>query len=420
MRHLATADLGPGFTCGEGMACVAARSGERALYIAAEHAPADFVVLDVSDPRSPRLRASRQIPTGVRSNNLAVFGDLLAVTRQVAEPGSRPGGVEFFDLSDPFDPRPIGAFDASGGVSLGVHFVWLAADGHAYLASGAADVTPRDKRDRFFLRVLDVSSPAAAREVGRFILPGVASQDDAAPPPRPVERLAAALGVEVPDGALGQRRVELGGVTSWDFGFRVHNVTVQPEDPGRAYLAYTSAGAYILDISDRSRPTPVGHLEYGPPFSCSAHTFVPLHTSAFALLSDETLEDQAADQPMGAWVVDTRVAALPTIAGSLPLAWPTDGQLRGKGRFGPHNLHEYPPGQAAWRDTRLAFGAFFGLGLGVYDLTRPLQPREVGRFVPGDLGGGSGQLNDVYVDDRGIIYAADRRAGLCFVLELAG
>lgn len=419
MRLLASVHLGAGFTSGEGMAVVASRTGRRALFVAAEHAPCDFVVVDVTDPRQPVVRASREIPVGVRSNNLAVRGEILAVTRQNANAGEKPAGVEFFDIADPFAPASIGFFDASGGASLGTHFVWLADDGYAYLASGAPDYTPRDRRDRFFLRILDAAAPTKAVEVGRFVLPGLAEEDGAVAPERPAQRLARALGVDLEPGAERERHVEIDGVSAWDFGFRVHNITVQPEDPERAYLAYTSGGAYILDIADRSRPAPIGHLAYGPPFSCSAHTFVPLTPGPFALLSDETLNDGAIDQPMGAWVVSTAVPSQPTIGAALTLPWPPGGTVGETGRFGPHNLHEYAPGQAAWRDPTLVFGAFFGLGIGVYDLSNPLQPIEVGRFVPGDAEGGSGQINDIYADDRGIVYAVDRRSDLCFILELS-
>jgi hypothetical protein len=215
------------------------------------------------------------------------------------------------------------------------------------------------------------------------------------------------------------RRVDHGGVVSWDFGMRVHNICVQPECPDRAYVAVTSGGAFVLDITDKSAPRVRGVLDYGATLPAAAHTFVPLGATGFALLSDETLEEGAADFPQNVWVVDTRLEERPQIVGSLEMPWPQD--IPSEGRFGAHNLHEYPLGQGAWRDFDLAVGAFFGLGVGVYDVSTPLRPREVGRFVPGvdPVGPGRGQLNDVFLDDRAVLYTIDRKSDTCYVLELA-
>jgi hypothetical protein len=183
-------------------------------------------------------------------------------------------------------------------------------------------------------------------------------------------------------------------------------------------VAYTSGGGFILDISDRSHPRIVGELHYGPILPAAAHTFVPLGASGFGLLSDETLEEGAADFPQNVWVVDIRLEDRPQIVGSLDMAWPDE--IPTVGRFGAHNLHEYPTGQGAWRDFRLAAGAFFGLGVGVFDVSSPLRPREVGRFVPGVSADGSsqGQLNDLFVDDRGVLYTVDRKSDTCYILEI--
>jgi hypothetical protein len=99
----------------------------------------------------------------VRSNNLAIHGDLLAVTRQVKERGATPAGVEFFDISTPQQPRRVGFFDESGDDSVGTHFVWLDGQGFAYLASQGPDYAARDPRDQFILKILDVGDPSQPR-----------------------------------------------------------------------------------------------------------------------------------------------------------------------------------------------------------------------------------------------------------------
>ena len=420
LRLLSVISLGDGVAGGEGLVVHAGPGGRRTLFVAAEHAPADFLAVDVTDPRKPSVLCGTTIPQGVRSNNLAVHGDLLAVTRQAKTPGGKPAGVEFFDISDPARPRGIGFFDASGERSVGTHFVWLAADGYAYLATQAPDYAARDPRDTFILSILDVSDPSRPGEAGRWWPPGVAQADSVPPPVRPAQRLAASRGAVLTEEQRTARRADIGGQVAWDFGFRVHNTAVLPEQPDRAFVASTTAGAYILDISDRSRPAVAGALQYAGPLPGAAHTFVPLGSSGFAVLADETLEDGAADFPQNVWIVDARVEDRPLLVGSVAPPWPD--QVPARGRFGSHNLHEYPPDRGAWRSFDLVAGAFFGLGMAVWDFSSPLRPRELGHFSPGTDPGGpvTGQLNDVFIDDRRVIYTVDRRTDRCYVLEIEG
>src|SRR6266705_2738306 len=72
MRYLGRHDLGGHGNCGEGIALLE-RGGRRYLYLAHERGPANFSVLDVTDPRAPRLLTQTMLPHGsVRSNSLAV------------------------------------------------------------------------------------------------------------------------------------------------------------------------------------------------------------------------------------------------------------------------------------------------------------------------------------------------------------
>lgn len=421
MKLLSTLSLGEGMAGGEGLATHVGPRGRRSMFVASEKAPFDFVVSDVTNPSAPEVVYRHElVGSHIRSNNLAIHDDLLAVTRQAKEKGANPAGVEFFDISTPSEPRSIGFFDASGGASIGTHFVWFDGAGFAYLASQDADYFARDPRDQFMMRVLDVSNPVQAYEVGRWWIPGTQSSDHAPAPLRPHQRLASERGVSLTPEQVASRRVDHGDVSSWDFGMRVHNICVMPERPDRAYVAATSGGALILDIADRSAPRVVGELQYGATLPAAAHTFVPLGASGFGLLSDETLEEGAADFPQNVWVVDMRLEDRPQIVGSLEMPWPET--VPSDGRFGAHNLHEYPLGQGASRDFNVAAGAFFGLGVGVYDVAKPLRPREIGRFVPGISSEGSsqGQLNDVFLDDRDILYTIDRKSDTCFILQLDG
>src|SRR6266702_512795 len=72
MRLLGQHDLGGRGNCGEGTALLE-HGGRRYLYLAHEQGPANFSVLDVTDPAAPELLTQTTLPHGdVRSNSLAL------------------------------------------------------------------------------------------------------------------------------------------------------------------------------------------------------------------------------------------------------------------------------------------------------------------------------------------------------------
>ena len=61
------------------------------------------------------------------------------------------------------------------------------------------------------------------------------------------------------------------------------------------------------------------------------------------------------------------------------------------------------------------------IGLRAYDTTNPYQPQEVGYFVPAAperAPTGSIQINDVFVDERAVVYTVDRHVGGLYTLEM--
>jgi hypothetical protein len=104
----------------------------------------------------------------------------------------------------------------------------------------------------------------------------------------------------------------------------------------------------------------------------------------------------------------------------MPLPDPEIWCKRG-GRFGSHNMHENYPGPCSFRSENLIVATFFNGGLRAFDISNPYQPREAAYFVPGApklAPSGAIQINDVWVDERGIVYAVDRFAGGLYILEM--
>lgn len=380
---------------GEGMALQQARDGRRILWLAHESAPKNFTGVDVSDPRAPRVVVQTELPHAqVRSNSLDVVGDTMVVAYQTKNVGLRPAGFDIFDIADPQAPRTVSHFDASGPWSRGVHAVWFVDGESVHMASGAADFQPRNPLDDQCYRIVDVRDLSRPVEAGRWWYPGT-REGDPEPPP---ERLPAIL----------------------DVGFRAHNTNVFPERSDRAYIGYIEGGAVILDISERARPRPVAIWRYSPPFTGFTHTVLPLFERGLLVVSDECVQDLGTDWPKLVWMVDARKEDTLVPISTFP-APPLDAFMRRGGRFGAHNLHENLPVPGSFRSDTLIIGTFFNAGVRAYDIRNPYQPQEVAYYVPATpplSAAGTIQLNDVYVDERGIVYTVDRFAGGLYILEL--
>jgi hypothetical protein len=64
---------------------------------------------------------------------------------------------------------------------------------------------------------------------------------------------------------------------------------------------------------------------------------------------------------------------------------------------------------------------WFSAGVRVYDISDPFRPEEIAAFLPETPAGQRGcRISDLFVDDRSIIYAADRARGGLYVLEYTG
>jgi hypothetical protein len=394
MKLLGQNDLNGFGNCGEGMVIQLARDNRRVLWLAHETAPKNVTAVDVSDPRKPTVIAQTELPhREMRSNSLDLVGDMLVVAYQTQKPGATPAGFELFDVSDPTQPKTISFFDASGPHSRGVHHLWFVDGEYVHCASGAGDFTPRNQKDDQFYRIVDVRNPTKPEEVGRWWLPGTRDGD---PEPPPVRH------------------------TQFDAGFRAHNTNVYPRRPDRAYIGYLDGGAIVLDISDKAHPRLLGRWDYHPPFPGFTHTVLPLFDKNLLVVSDESTRDAAADWPKLVWIVDARDETNLVPISTCPLPPVEDFAHRG-GRYGAHNLHENRPAPGTWISETVVVGTFFNGGVRAFDVSDPFRPEEVAYHVPPapkNSTRGAIQINDVFVDERAIVYAVDRFTGGLYTFEL--
>jgi hypothetical protein len=382
---------------GEGMSIQIARDGRRILWLAHESAPKNFTAVDVSDPRAPKVVVQTDLPEGhMRSNSLETVGNIMAVAYQTKKHGQKPAGFELFDISVPETPKSIAFVDASGPGSRGVHQLWFCDGEVVHMAAGAADFTPTNPLDDQFYRAFDVRNPSKPVEVSRWWMPGT-RVGDAAPPPK------------------------RHSPPRYDMGFRAHNTNVYPQRPDRCYLGYIDGGMFILDISDRANPKPLCRWDNSPPFSGFTHTVLPLFERDLLVVTDEATGDAGLDWPKRLWMVDARLDSNPVMISSMPTPDGFDDLRRAGGRIGAHNIHENEPEPGSAKLLHTVASTWFSAGLRVYDISDPFTPKEIAAFLPETPAGQRGcRISDVFVDDRGILYAADRARGGLYILEYTG
>ena len=392
MRLISHHDLNGYGNIGEGVHLHQTRDGRRVLYLAHESAPKDITSVDVTDIGNPKVLAQTELAYGhLRSNSLSIVDDTMLVAYQSLEPGQPGTGMGVYNISNPEEPQQIGFMDLGGEYSRGCHCLWWAEGNYAHLSTGAADFQPRNQKDDQFYMIVDVSDPTSPKETGRWWFPGTREGDAEPMPARHPQ---------------------------FDAGHRLHNGNVYPERPDRAYCAYMDSGVMILDIEDKSNPKMISHINYAPPFPGFTHTVLPLFNRDLMLVTQEAVRVGGEDYPKLMWMMDIRDETNPVIISTLPMP-DTDDFFNRPGRFGAHNVYENQPGPTCFFSDTLIFATLFNAGVRVYDTSDPFRPEEVAYFVPEiPEGAASNGINDVYVDENGIMYVVDRLKGGLYILEL--
>jgi hypothetical protein len=381
---------------GEGLALRQYPDGRRVLFLAHESAPMCVSIIDVTKPDDPKVIT--QIPVSapqVRCNSLGLSGTTMAIAHQTDKAGQPGAGMVVFDVADPAQPKQLAYFDTSGPHSRGVHYLWFADGQFAYLTTGARDFTPKNKLDDQFFMVVDMKDPTHPKEVGRWWMPGTRVGDKDPSPPR----------------------------VTIDSGIRMHTPIVSLERPERAYVGWIDGGFVILDIADKTHPKLVARRSWQSQNVGFAHTVLPIPSRNLAIQTEEAVETNCKDWPKRDWVWDISDEKAPIALSVMPPPSDFAALCKQGGRFGAHNIAQNRPDPTARNLRNTVVGSFFNGGVRAYSIVNPNDPKEIGFLVDAPPSGNpshSIQINDVYVDENGLIYANDRFSGGLDIIRYMG
>ena len=333
-------------------------------YVGHMDPPHGTSILDVKDPKHPKIIAEIEIPKGVHSHKVRVSGDVMLVNLERYQSKEKlPTGMKVYDISNRNKPREIAFFETNGGIH---RFTF---DGrYAYIS-----VHQEGYRGRIPM-IVDMKDPAHPTEVGRWWMPG--------------------------------QWVGGGEIPSWEGTAHQCHHPIRSGD--RLYVSYWHGGFVILDIADMSKPKFLSGLNWSPPYPSPIHTTLPIPWKLMGrdmmVVVDEEAGKRAPAPPAFMWMVDITDEKRPvSVATYNPQA-----------AFSIAPGHQYGAHQPAEQvyDNKM-FVTWFSGGLRVVDISKPYQLTEVAYYVPKP---GRGQTkvksNDVYRTDNGLIYLIDRLDGL--------
>jgi hypothetical protein len=382
-------------------------------------------VLDVTDPRQPKYIA--HIPGEVKD---AEGEDGGAQMVRVCSGNDLPRGQrnkfyllrafgnsahEIWDVTDPAKPSRVSV--VVGGLTDTHKNFWECDTGIAYLVSGV----PGWRTARMG-QIYDLSDPAKPVFIRNFALPG---QQPGARGPSP------------------------GGM---------HGAFSTGAKGNRVYFVYDVQRDGILQILDREKllngpkePTNE-NLRYPEiarvdlPADMGAHNVLPMlqmplsefgkqskgKVKDYLLLVGETIANECQENRQMARIFDISTESKPIGVSVFTVPEDSGNFCTAGGRFGTHSSQE---NLTPIYYNRVAFIAHFNAGIRAVDIRDPYRPREIGYYIPAVtsktdercVGQGAErrckiaiQTNNVEVDDRGYIYAADRANTGLHILELAG
>ena len=340
-------------------------------YVGHTVGPEATTIIDVADPKNPKIvNIIECAHQGVHAHKVRVANDLMLTNYEsiayAGEPGEGfKGGLNIYDTTDPHNPKHITHWKTEGA---GVHRFTFDGE-YAYISPTAEGYSGH------ICMILDLRDPKNPQEVGRWWWPG--------------QHIAGGEEADIPLPRI-----------------RCHHPIRRGD---RLYVSYWLAGWAILDISDMANPKCISRTDKSSTFPCPSHTCVPMPNELLGmdmlLVADEDVARRPEEGPAFLWMVNIDDEENPIPIGS----YQAEGIESGKAAPLMTGCHQ--PVEVV-RSTEIPV-AWFDNGLRVVDVANPHAPKEVASFVPDAPPGCERPLaNDVFQDDRGIIYLIDRDRGL--------
>ena len=395
------------------------QNGRYIVYIG-HHSGGGTSIVDATNPAKPVYLTHLESPAGSSQMVQACRGDELPE----ADPGKTyllrtkgNDGHEIWDVTAPAKPTFVATI--IDGLSHTHKNWWECKTGIAYLIS---DLEPDGWSTSRGLQIFDLSNPAKPKFIRNF-------------------------------GLIGS---EPGGNGSGDSSARIHEVT---SDGKRVYVAYGTGSNGVVQILDREKlinhaanpksPKPrdllmpqISRLDL--PSYWGGHTAWPIlglnipgyefydkgNPRDFLVLVSETNDNGCReDMHHMAWFLDITEASKLFPVSNFQVNESTGMFCRRGGRFGTHSVQ--------WSTDKPFYGKvaafpYFNAGMRAVDVRDPYHPKEVAYYIPAinkntqkrcDSKNGCKtviQTNNVEVDDRGLIYLADRAGTGLHIVELTG
>jgi len=394
------------------------QNGKYIVYVG-HHGGAGTSILDATNPAKPVYLKHLPVSTGSSQMVQACRGDELpnadkSKTYLLRTKGN--SGHEIWDTTNP--AKPVFVSTVIDGLSH-THKNWWERDtGIAYLVS---DLEPDGWSTDRGLQVFDLSNPTKPKFIRNFGMAG--SQPggkETSASPRIHEVTSDGKRIYVAYGTGSDGAVQILGRE------KLLNFSADPKSP-------TARDLLVPQISRLNMPSFWG-----------GHTAWPIlglrvpgydfydegNPRDFLVLVSETFSNGCKeDMHHMAWFLDITEAAKPFPVSNFHVKESTGKFCRRGGRFGMHSV-QWSYDQPFYRKI-VAF-PYFNAGMRAVDVRDPFRPKEVAYYIPAtnentqrrcDTRNGCQrviQTNNVEVDDRGLIYLADRAGTGLHIVELTG
>jgi hypothetical protein len=326
---------------------------------------------------------------------------------------------EVWDVSDPANPSLLATIRAPDGVRdlQSTHKNdWDCSTGIAYLVGGDPDWLGRQH-----LIVYNLQNPAAPVFIRNYGLVGTQPAAFGGTGPGDV-----ALHGPIVRG----NRVYMGWGTSANGVLQIldaEKLLQGPPEPTDANLLYPQIARYDLGASSGGHTTlPVLGLTV-PSFA----RFSQGRTRDVVIVVNESTRNGCEENPQMAYIVDVTTEHEPNGVANFQVQDRAGDFCARGGRFGAHATNERV---TEMYDKRIVFISYFNAGVRAVDIRDPWAPREIGFYIPATTANTEArclasdpancsiaiQTNNVEVDDRGLIYTADRANTGMHILELTG